>query len=205
MSVSLPQSQFPRSSDHCPAQCHVDRINFYQGTFANLCRTTFVRVHDLSMIMLFSFFACVTSMFAPVSDSVEVIKFVTFATCHVTTNHSPFSSRYPTCLGLMHSTLPPVALLKSDKLREIVNVIDWAGCQARSRFQQRVLCSVQACNHENFLGRYDHVGEPGFCLPRRLTVNGIREVYRDPLLQRDGACHARCTARWGKAASRLSP
>ena len=55
-------------------------------------------------------------MFVPVSDSVEMIKFVTFATCHVTTNGSPFSSRYPTCLWPMHSTLPPVALLKIGRL-----------------------------------------------------------------------------------------
>ena len=36
--------------------------------------------------MLLSFFACLTFMFAPVGDSVEMIRFVTFATCHVTTN-----------------------------------------------------------------------------------------------------------------------
>ena len=42
--------------------------NFNRGTFANLCRVTFVRVPHRSMIMLLSFFACLTSMFAPVSD-----------------------------------------------------------------------------------------------------------------------------------------
>ena len=70
------------------------RRNISQGTFANLCRTTLVRVPDRSMIMLLSFFACRTSMFAPVTHSVEMIKFVKFATCHVRTNGSPFSRRY---------------------------------------------------------------------------------------------------------------
>ena len=70
------------------------RRNISQGTLANLCRTTLVRVPGQSMLMLLSFFACRTSMFAPVTHSVEMIKFVTFATCHVTTNGSPLSRRY---------------------------------------------------------------------------------------------------------------
>ena len=68
------------------------------------------------MIMLLSFFACLTSLFTPVSDSVEMSRFVTFATCHVTTNGSPFSSRQQTSLWPTHSTLPPVALLKIGRL-----------------------------------------------------------------------------------------
>ena len=92
------------------------RRNFSQGTFANLCKITRVKVPDRSVIMLLSFLVCRTSMFAPVTDSVEMIKFVTFATCHVTTNGSPFSKRYPTCLKPMHSTLLPVALLKFGRM-----------------------------------------------------------------------------------------
>ena len=70
----------------------LSRHNVKHGTSSNLCRTTFDRVPHLSMILL-SFLACLTSMFAAMSDSVEMIKFVTCATCHVTTNGSPFSSR----------------------------------------------------------------------------------------------------------------
>ena len=91
-------------------------LHFGNQPFANLCRTTLVRVPDRSMIMLLSFFACLTSIFAPVRNSVEMIKFVTLSTCHVTTNGSPFSRRYSTCLRPLHATLPPVVLLKIGRL-----------------------------------------------------------------------------------------
>ena len=52
---------------------------------------------------------------------------------------------------------------------------------------------IQACNHESLLGQYDDVDEPGFSV---LTANRILETHWDHLLQWDGACHARRTARW---------
>ena len=159
----------PRAAILRPLSCTVSsRRNFNQAPFANLCRTTLVRVPERSL----TFFACLTSMFAP-GVSVEMIKFVTFTTCHVTTNGSPFSRRYPACL----------------RPWEIVSVIVWTGYQTRSRIQQHVFCSVQACDHESPLGWFDHVDEPGVGLLRRLTANGIREVHRNHLLHRDGARH----------------
>ena len=77
----------------------------------------------------------------------------------------------------------------------IVDIIDWAGRQATSRIQQTIFCSVQACNQECLLGRYDHVDEPVFCQLRGLTAGGTWEVHWHHLLQWDGACHARCIAR----------
>ena len=81
----------------------------------------------------------------------------------------------------MHSTRTSSGVAQDGRL-------EGRGCQARSRIQQRVFCSVQACNLESFLGRYDHVDEPGFWVQ---TANGIREMQRDHLLHRDGACQAR--------------
>ena len=68
------------------------------------------------MIMLLSFFACLTSMFALVSDSVEMIRFVTFATCHNKWLTILKSISSLSLTNTFHaSTLPPVALLKIGK------------------------------------------------------------------------------------------
>ena len=186
------------------------RRNFSQGSSANLRRTMFVRVPDRSMTKLLSLSRswCVAprSMFAPVTDSVEMIKFVTFATCHVTTKKgSPFSERYPTCLRPMHCS-------KSKDCRVSVAVEGHRrGFDRRnSRILQRVLRAVQACGHENPLGWSDHVDEPGFRLLRRLTADGTREVHRDDLLHLDGVRHGSYprsvhSSFAKKAPSRLSP
>ena len=47
------------------------RITVQHSVVSTQLRTTLVRVPDRSMIMLLSFFACLTSMFAPVSDSIH--------------------------------------------------------------------------------------------------------------------------------------
>ena len=74
-------------------------------------------------------------MFAPVSDSVEMIRFVTFGTCHDTTNGSPLSSRYPTCLCIPHSLQWRCSSVAQDwqvgrsrQHWDVVSIMDWAGC-----------------------------------------------------------------------------
>ena len=70
------------------------RRNFNQGTLANLCRITLASIPDRSMIM------------------------VTFATCHVTTHGSPFSSNL-SLTNTFHATSSGVAQ-------------DWQICKSRS-------------------------------------------------------------------------
>ena len=186
----------------------LSRRNFNKGTSANMSRIT-LRTQHRSMIILLKFFARLTSIFAPVSDSVEMIRFVTFATCHVKTNGSPFSKSVSDFFlsEAFHATSNNVTqdwqVCRSRQQWEIVGIIDWAGRQARSRIQQRVFCSVQALNHESLLGRYDHVDVPRLFRLRRLTAVETRDKHH--LLQRDWClpCSVHNSLA-GKAASCLS-
>ena len=64
-----------------------------QDTFANLYKTALVRVSDRFLIKLLPHVSSCTSMFAALTDSVEIIKFVTSDTCQVTTKGSPVCRR----------------------------------------------------------------------------------------------------------------
>ena len=128
------------------------------------------------------------------TDPVEMIRFVTFATCQRHHKRLSVSGQSPTCRRPMHSTLPPVALLRVWPRQQckVVGVVDRTRCQAGSDIQQRIFWAVQACNHENPLGPAYHVYEPTLRLLQLLATNGTREVYRDHLLHR-AAASGRCS------------
>ena len=124
-------------------------------------------------------------------DSVEMIRFVTFETCHTTTKVSPFS--HPTCLCTPHCVQWRCSKSEDCRVsggsRKGVGVVDRTRCQAGSRIEQSVPCAVQACDRESPLGSSDHVDESVFGLLRRLAANGTREVHKDDLLNRCGTRH----------------
>ena len=102
------------------------RRNFSHGIFANLCRTTLVRVPDSDVPRHNKWFT--------------VLKAI------------PHLSQTNAFHAAHGSVTQGRKIVGSWQLWEVVSVIDWTGCQARSGIQQSVFCAVQACDHESPLG-----------------------------------------------------